>query len=135
MKKQTGIWIDNSKAIIVKLQNGEKEITEIESEVENRIYHKKEGDKGHFSGSTHVSNEKTFDERKKNQINSFLKKVINHIKDDDELFIFGPAEMKLHLKKAIETDKNISAVLKATETSGDMTINQKVKKVKEFYNS
>jgi hypothetical protein len=46
MKKQTGIWIDSSKAIIVTLEKDKEEITEIQSDLENRVYHDKEGDKG-----------------------------------------------------------------------------------------
>jgi len=43
MKKQTGIWIDTSRAIIVTLDGGKEKITELESDIENRIYHEKEG--------------------------------------------------------------------------------------------
>ena len=48
MKKQAGIWIDSTKAIIVTLDAGKEYITEIQSELENRVYHDKEGDKGSF---------------------------------------------------------------------------------------
>ena len=48
MKKQAGIWIDSTKAIIITLDGGKEHITEIQSELENRVYHDKEGDKGSF---------------------------------------------------------------------------------------
>ena len=48
MKRQTGIWIDSSKAIIVALDGNTEKITEIDSEVENSVYHNKEGNKGTF---------------------------------------------------------------------------------------
>jgi hypothetical protein len=73
MKKKTGIWVDHKKAIIVSL-NGEKEnVIEIESNIENAVYHDKEGNKGTFSGSHHGNSETKFEERKKNQLNDFLK--------------------------------------------------------------
>ena len=35
MKRQTGIWIDSSKAIIVSLNGKKESITEIDSTIEN----------------------------------------------------------------------------------------------------
>jgi hypothetical protein len=40
-EKQTGIWIDSTKAIIVSLEDGKEAVTEIQSELENRVYHAK----------------------------------------------------------------------------------------------
>lgn len=134
MKKQTGIWIDGSKAIIVKLSGGKENITEIESDIENRIHHENEGDKGSFMGDRHINNEKKFDERKKHQIDSFLKNVIEHIKNDDEFFVFGPADIKLKLKHSIENENQLASKLKTVETADSMTNNQVVAKVKAFYN-
>ena len=133
MKKQTGVWIDSSKAIIVKLVNGKESTIEIESEIENRVHHQGDGDKGSFMGSRHINNEKKFDERKKQQIDTFLKNVIEQIKKDDELYVFGPAEIKLKLKALIEDDHQLSSKLKSIESSDSMTHNQVVAKTKKFY--
>lgn len=135
MKKQTGIWIDSSKAIIVTLSEGKENVTEIKSDIENRIYHEKEGDKGSFMGSRHINNEKKFEERKKHQISNFLKNVINQIKHDDELYVFGPAEIKTKLKQQIENEGTVlSNKLKSVETADNMSPNQLVAKVRSFYN-
>lgn len=136
MKKQTGIWIDSSKAIIVTLEKGKEEITEIQSDLENRVYHDKEGDKGSFFGGQNVDSQKTFDERKKNQINSYLKNVLASVNESDELYIFGPAEVKIKLEQKINAEKSaLSSKLKSVETADSMTSNQIVAKVKKFYNS
>ncbi len=134
MKKQTGIWIDGSKAIIVKLSDGKENITEIESDIETRIHHDKEGDKGSFMGDRHINNEKKFEERKKHQIDSFLKSVIEQIKNDDEFYVFGPADIKLKLKHSIENENKLASKLKTVEIADRMTNNQVVAKVKAFYN-
>ncbi|MFT7251415.1 MAG: hypothetical protein ACI9FW_001152 [Flavobacterium sp.] len=135
MKKQTGIWIDSSKAIIVTLEKDKEEITEIQSDLENRVYHDKEGDKGSFFGGQSVDSQKTFDERKKNQINTYLKNVLSSVNESDELYIFGPAETKIKLEKKINADKStMSSKLKSVETADSMTSNQIVAKVKKFYN-
>ena len=135
MKKQTGIWIDTSKAIIVTFTDGKEHITEIESDIENRIYHEKEGDKGAIMGSHHLNNERTFDERKEHQFDHFLNDVLSHIKESDELYVFGPSETKIKLKQKIDDGKTIEDnKLKSVETADSMTLNQVVAKVKKFYN-
>lgn len=133
MKKQTGIWIDTSKAILVTLSGEKESIVEVASDIENSIHHKKEGDKGSFMGTSHINNEKKFDERKKHQMNSFVKNILGQIKSSDEFYIFGPAEAKLSLQHEIENDHIQSAKLKLVETADSMTINQVVAKVKDFY--
>ena len=135
MKKQTGIWIDTSKAIIVTFTDGKEHITEIESDIENRIYHEKEGDKGAIMGSHHLTNERTFDERKEHQFDHFLKDVLSHIKESDELYVFGPSETKIKLKQKIDDGKTIpDNKLKSVETADSMTLNEVIAKVKKFYN-
>jgi len=137
MKKQTGIWIDTSKAIIVTFTDGKEHITEIESDIENRIYHDKESDKGTFMGRGihHINSERTFDERKEHQFDHFLNDVLSHIKESDELYVFGPSETKIKLKQKIDDGKIIADnKLKSLETADSMTLNQVVAKVKKFYN-
>ena len=136
MKKQAGIWIDSTKAIIITLDGGNEHITEIQSELENRVYHDKEGDKGSFFGNQHIDSQKTFDERKKHQINAYIKNVISNVNEVDELYIFGPAETKTKLEKKIQEEKSTMAgKLKSVETAdNNMTSNQIVAKVKKFYN-
>lgn len=136
MKKKMGIWIDHKKAIIVSL-NGEKEnVIEIESNIENAVYHDKEGNKGTFSGSHHGNSETKFDERKINQLNDFLKEVIAKIKETDELFVFGPAETKTKLEQKIYSEKSfdISKLKSVATADSNMSSNQIIAMVKEFYN-
>ena len=136
MEKQVGIWIDSKKAIIVTLNSKKEErITEIDSEIENTVYHNKEGDKGTFSGSHHSDSETKFDNRKKEEMNYYLKSVMSNIKGSDYLYIFGPGETKTKLEQKIRDEKWLGKTnLKAVETSANMTINEIVAKVKDFYN-
>ena len=136
MKKQVGIWIDTKKAIIVALDgHKEEKITEIDSDVENSVYHNKEGNKGTFSGSHHSDSETKFDNRKKEEMDYYLKTVIANVKDSDYLYIFGPAETKIKLEQKIHDEKSLGKInLKAVETADNMTLNEIVAKVKDFYN-
>lgn len=134
MKRQTGIWIDSSKAIIVSLNGKKESITEIDSTIENKSYPNREGNKGTFSGSHHSASETQLNNRKKEQTNYFMDSIIDYIKRSDELYVFGPASAKTELKKRIQTEKIIAPdKLKGVDTSDKLTINQIVAKVRDFY--
>lgn len=133
MKKETGIWIDGTKAIIVTLNNNTQKVKTIKSEIENKVHHDNEGDKGSFQGGQHVNNEKKFEERKKHQLSTFLGKITEYVKGSEALYVFGPAEVKKHLKKEIENNRSLAPTLKAVESSEEMTRNQLIAKVKNFY--
>ena len=134
MKRQTGIWIDSSKAIIVSLNGKKESITEIDSTIENKSYPNREGNKGTFSGSHHSASETQLNNRKKEQTNYFMDSIIDYIKRSDELYVFGPANAKTELKKRIQTEKIIAPdKLKGVDTSDKLTINQIVAKVRNFY--
>ena len=136
MEKQVGIWIDTKKAIIVTLDgHKEEKITEIDSEVENSVYHNKESNKGTFSVGHHSDSETKFDNRKKEQMDYYLDAVMNYIKGSDYLYVFGPAETKTKLERRIRDKKSLGKInLKAVETAGNMTLNEIVAQVKDFYN-
>lgn len=133
MKKQTGIWLDSKRAILVQLVNGEHSFEKVDSDIENRIYHNKESDKGSFMQGTHSSNEKSFDEREKQQRKNFVNELFEMVKISDEILVFGPSEMKKMLKKRIEEDQNVASKLKSVETAQAMTENQLVSYVKSFF--
>lgn len=134
MKRQTGIWIDSSKAIIVCLDGKKESITEIDSDIENKSHHTREGNKGTFSGNHHNANETQLSNRKKEQTNYFMDSIIDYIKKSDELYVFGPAGAKTQLKKRIQEERIITPdKLKGIDTSDKMTVNQIVAKVRDFY--
>jgi hypothetical protein len=135
MKTQTGIWIDSSKAIIVTLNGGKEKITEIDSEIENSVYHNKEGNKGTFSGAHQSDSETKFENRKNEQTDYFIEAVLSNVKKADELYVFGPAETKTKLEQKIQHQNIINpSILRAVETSDKMTLNEIVAQVKDFYN-
>jgi len=133
MKLQTGIWIDGKEAVVVTI-NGDSNYTKtIVSDIENKTHHEKESHHGTFKGMHHGNEEKKFDERKKHQIKNYLSKVIFEVKDANEIYVFGPSEMKKHLKSEIENDKLMIEKLKGVETADSMTTNQIVARVKEYF--
>jgi hypothetical protein len=134
MKRQTGIWIDSSKAIIVCLDGKKESITEIDSDIENKTHHHREGNKGTFSGNHHSTSETQFENRIHEQTKHYMDAVIDYVKKSDELYVFGPAGAKTQLKKRIQEERIITPdKLKGIDTSDKMTINQIVAKVRDFY--
>lgn len=136
MKKQTGIWIDGSKAVIVNLIDGKERVEEIEAEVENRVHHFADGNQGVYMGGKHLVPEKRFEERERHQMNQYLDTVLKKVADADELFVFGPAETRKHLQHKLDTEKAFTALagkLRGVEPADHMTQNQVVAKVKKFF--
>ncbi|MGE0771309.1 MAG: hypothetical protein AB7K37_06330 [Cyclobacteriaceae bacterium] len=134
MKKQAGVWIDGEHALCVTLTDQEPVVKEIESPIENRVYHDHEGDQGSFMGTHHLDQQKTWSERKKQQINRYLEAVIAEIKGADELIILGPAELKKHLAKKIENEEpSLFQRVKSVESSEKLTRNQLLARVKDFF--
>lgn len=130
--KNTGIWIDGTKAVIVKLPHDT--VTEITANIDNKVHHENESDKGtYLGGGHHNNNEKKFEERKNHQVSDYFKNVLSEVKDSKNIYIFGPAETKTHLKSYIEKDKSIDLNLNAIESAEKMTNNQIVAAVKNHF--
>jgi len=132
-KKQAGVWIDGKKAIVVILNERTAQVSEITSHIEDSQHHEKQSDKGSFMGHHHISHEKTFEERKKNQLHAYLIHVIASLSGITDLYICGPGEIKIHLKKAVESDYNLRSSLREVNACEQMTENQLVAKVKDFF--
>jgi hypothetical protein len=133
MTDQCGIWIEGKKAILVNLAEGKTNVTEIAAEIEDRVHHFHEGDKGSFMGTRHINNQKKFDERRKHQVKNFLGKVLQHARASDDIFLIGPAGMKTRLRTLIRKDPQLAGKLRAVETAGHLTMPQLKARVIEFF--
>lgn len=134
-KKQAGVWIDRSKAIIVTLSAGQESVEELEADIDNAVHHHGEGDKGSFMGSRHLNNERKFNEREQHQVSRFLDEVADHIRQCDELVVLGPADMKYEFRSLLESDKQLAHKLKSVETADKMTARQLVAHIRDYYKS
>ena len=136
MKNQTGMWIDGSKAVIITLIDGKEQVDRVEAEIENPVHHFGEGNQGVLMGTRHLMPEKRIQEREHHQLDQYLDAVLNKVKSADELYVFGPAETRVALQRKLETDKSYRELLprlRAVEPADNMTKNQIVARVKEFF--
>ncbi len=132
--KQIGIWLDKEKAILISLLEGKHKIKNIESDI--IIKERIPGESKSFGrfGSQFFSKENKKKNRIKKQTTAYLKKIVLEIVNYDEIAVFGPAEMKIYLEKAILKNNKTKRKLLAVESADSMTENQLVALVKKFYN-
>ena len=125
-KKQTGVWIDASEAIIVTLFDGGENVTEIKSGIENIIYQDDKINK--------VTHRHQFEQQNNNQFDHFISDVMSQVKESDELFIFGPSETKTKLQRKIYDEHFIDyRKLIDVQTTTKMTPTEILASVREFY--
>ena len=133
MKKQTGIWLDKEKAVIIILTEGNHAIKHIDSDVEGRERFPGEGKNFGRFGSQFLSMENKKKNRTKKQLTAYLKRIVTEIKNADEIVLFGPAGMKTELEKIIKEDHQLKEKLVGVKTADSMTENQLVAWVKEYF--
>jgi len=80
-----------------------------------------------------LNDEKTKEIKIDAQLKRYLNEVIQTLEDKDELMIFGPGKTKKELEKLIRNHPGMYARLKEIRIAKQMTENQKVAYVKDFF--
>jgi hypothetical protein len=132
MEKQVGIWLDHEKAIMVTLMNGKEYITTIQSNIKDS-FRTSGGSDSTFYESHDISPERRIEEKRKQLLHKYYKKIIHNIEDADWIFIFGPAGAKFELKKEIKKFKLLLSKISGIERAENMTDPQIVAKVKNHF--
>jgi hypothetical protein len=73
------------------------------------------------------------DSRYRKYLNIYFQQIINLLKEAKRIFIFGPGEAKIELKKMIEKNKLFSNKISDIETTDKLTEPQIVAKVKKYF--
>jgi len=133
MKKQTGIWLDKEKAVVITLNDHEYKLKIIESDIQTKERY--DGEKKKFGrfGSQFLNEETKKKRRVEEQTVKYLKRIFNDVKNVHEIVLFGPASLKRKLAELIKSDSQMSEKLKAVKTADIMTQKQMVAWVKKFY--
>lgn len=128
--KNTGIWLDKEKALIIKLNNDKEDFVTLESNIEHYSIKSNKG----VGGPKETVSDSKFLEREKNQLKEFFKSIIPEINQSDALVIYGPAETYLKFRKELQENyNNINAKVKGTFKVDSMTKNQTIALVKDFF--
>lgn len=130
--KKIGIWIDSKNAQLISFKGLVPHIENILSGVED--FHPKGGSRSRVAyGPMDKMNEKRYDERKEHQFIHFYNEIISRLKDIDQVYIFGPAQAKIGLEKALRKDSSFNGKIISVEPADSMTINQKVAQVRSVF--
>jgi hypothetical protein len=123
MHKRVGLWLDRNKAVIVSIANNTEGRRIITSDMEHyRLY------------STVVpgdgSPEELRDRRFWNHLNEYYEKIVAHIRDAEEIQIFGPEMAKYELEKHLEREGLAIHIvsMEDAEKMSDLQIGIKVQK-------
>lgn len=131
--KQIGIWMDKQEAIVVGLKNGKDTIVIIPSEVE--FFNPKGGSRSKTKwGPQEVVQDSKYLEREKHQLKRYFEKIVEAVKDTDQLAIFGPAEAPEKFREELDANyPGLAAKIVAFEKKDDLTQNQLKALVKETF--
>ncbi|MEL6253939.1 MAG: hypothetical protein AAFR87_18160 [Bacteroidota bacterium] len=132
LHKKIGIWLDSDKAYIFSLYQDKEELEVIYSQVEH--FHIQGG---YGSGTAYkpqeAISESKYLNRKKAQLKDFYSRIKTRLKGAEAIAIYGPAEAKLGLKKAIESCHELKNKIVSFKTVGNMTDNQKRALIRDFF--
>lgn len=133
MKKNIGIWIDSKQAFVIKLSNDKHTIKTIESNIEFRERVEGESKKYGRFGGQYITYEKNRENKMLLQTNEFIKNLLKELSNCDSFVIFGPSKMKKILKKEINNNMLLAPKLLGVYKSEQLTENQMVAWVKDYY--
>ncbi|MDR3665747.1 MAG: hypothetical protein P4L35_02780 [Ignavibacteriaceae bacterium] len=125
MKKEVGLWIDRRRAAIVTMKNGDLDMQQVVSDIDKQT---------RFSGGAEDFSEEDIEERRfENHLRKYYDEIISNIHDAESIYIFGPGEAKIELKKRIDGKSFIGKKIHV-ETEDKMTDRQITAKVKRHFN-
>lgn len=129
MKREVGLWIDHHKAVMVTMVNEVQETREIRSNID--IHPQISGEtkaKNPKAGSSSNA-EDSIDRQFGNQLSGFYDGVVSLLRNADSIWIFGPGEAKVELKKRLDRE-DLGGRIVSVETVDKMTDRQIVAKVR-----
>ena len=131
--KNTGIWLDKEKALIVTIENGIEKVNTITSNVE---HYRPRGGSGTRAkgGPQDVDQDSRYLEREKHQLKQYYKSLASEIKEADALVIFGPADTNEKFSKELHKNyRPLSTKIKGVRKADSMTENQLKSWVRDFF--
>lgn len=132
MKRVVGLWIDHHKTVMVTMVNGKEETREIRSNIEKHLSLSGvvPADKANLSVMSTA--EDMEDRRFVNHLNGYYDAVISLLRNADTIWIFGPGEAKIELRKRLE-HQGLGDRMANVETVDKMTNRQIAAKVRQHF--
>lgn len=132
MTKQTGLWIDHKRAVILTLSDDGESMQVVESGVGRHI---------HYRGATrprtpysaqYQKGDDQLDKQFTGYLNKYYEKVLAKLHGVDAVWIFGPGEAKAELKRQLEGRKSRMQI-EEVESADKMTDRQIAAKIRRHF--
>ena len=132
MKRQVGLWIDHTKAIIVTVSGEKEETRRVRSNIEKHVHFSGGSIARPLYGTSSISGEGNQDRMFTSYLSAYYDGVVSLIRHADKIWIFGPGKAKLELKQRLQRD-NLNAEIAGIETFDKLTDYQISVKVRQHY--
>lgn len=131
MKHQAGVWIDHRKALIVTVTADGQHTSLVVSNVEKHPQRAADAVPGPYE----ALQESPDDRRQRaltKHLNTYYDMVIAAVQDARSIFVCGPGESKVELKKRL-VKQSLGTRLAALESADKMTDRQFIAKVRNYF--
>ena len=117
-----GVWIDHEKAVVAAAR---------EDEIRTRTVRSGVAPHPHWGGAQDGGGEKKYEARHGQELNRFYDAVVAELDPLASLYLFGPGEAKLELKKRLERVSRFAHVPVRLESCGRLTDAQIIERVRD----
>lgn len=132
MKREVGLWIDHTKAIIITVTGDQEETRQIRSNIEKHVHFLGGSDAIPLYGICSISGKGKQDTKFTSYLNTYYDGVVSLMRHADSIWIFGPGEAKGELEKHLQCDP-LHRYIVGIETVDTMTDRQIRAKVRQHY--
>jgi hypothetical protein len=132
MKREVGLWIDHTKAVIVTIVGEKDEIRRVNSNIGKYIRFSGGSFASPLYGTCNISGKGKQDREFKTFLSSYYEGVLSLIRYADSVWIFGPGAAKGELEQHLEHGLPNGRII-GIESIGKMTDRQILAKVRQHY--
>ena len=132
MTKQTGLWIDHKRAVILTLNGRNESLQVVESGVGRHISYRGVNRSRMPYSTQYQKGDDQLDNQFNGHLNKYYEKVLVQLRDADAVWIFGPGEAKSELEKRL-TRRRSQVQIDGVESADKMTDRQIAAKVRRHF--
>ena len=132
MKKEVGLWIDHTKAVIVTVTGKKEETRQVRSNIEKFVRFSGGSYASPLFGTCNIAGAGKQDRNFLSFLSTYYDGVVSQIRHADSIWIFGPGEAKGELEKRLQRDE-LKVNIVGIETVEKMTDRQIAVKVIRHY--
>lgn len=132
MKREVGLWIDHTKAVIVTVMGEKEEIRQVRSNIKKHIHFSGGSQAMPLFGTSSIPGESKQDREFASFFSSYFDGVASLIRHADSIWIFGPGKAKEELEKHLAR-KQLNTHIIGVETVDKMSDRQIEAKVRQHY--